>query len=90
MESMEDLEGRIESLRRLLHGESPVPPAPPRAEPKPVKMFEGHRPAHAAPGPLLDELQTPDRLTDRTEAKEPRPEHRPAHAAPSEVTNQDA
>lgn len=56
VDNMKDLEQRISSLRQLLNGEAASPPA---AEPESVAMFQGHAPAHAAPGPLLDELQTP-------------------------------
>lgn len=78
VESLQDLERRIRSLRQLLNGEAPTPPPIPGSET--VEMFQGHSPAHAAPGPLLDELQTPDAVVHLEIVPRHAAEHSPAHA----------
>ena len=80
MESMDELGRRIDELRRLLDGE--VEPAQGQCSPL-LDLDSGHRPAHAAPGPLLDELTTPETVI-RIEVDDQRP-RTPQHAAPSAV-----
>lgn len=69
---MAELDARIGALRELLHAERAAPPVP---ESAPIEIFEGHEPAHAAPGPLLDKLHYLDGST-----KAGAHEHRPMHA----------
>lgn len=57
---MQDLDQRIRSLRQLLNNATSTTSLAP--EPEAVEMFQGHAPAHAAPGPLLDELALPEHV----------------------------
>ncbi len=75
---MQELERRIGALRQLLSGETSTPPSVP--EPETVEMFLGHTPAHAAPGPLLDELTTPDPVVHLEVVQAEPDAHRPVHA----------
>ena len=68
MDTMENLERRIENLRQLLSGDVAVEPPARKAAP-------AHMPAHAAPGPLLDDYAPVLELVDEAN-------HAPAHAAP--------
>lgn len=78
VESMQELERRIGALRQLLSGEASTPVS--ALEPETVEMFLGHAPAHAAPGPLLDELTTPDPVVHLEVVHGEPDAHRPAHA----------
>jgi len=69
MDTMESLERRIENLRQLLSGEGSVE-LPDRDAPG-----LPHTPAHAVPGPLLDDYSPVLELVDEVQ-------HTPAHAAP--------
>jgi len=87
---MPELEQRIEALRQLLHGETSTPAPVHEAQAgqhahvneggASPEMFAGHRPAHAAPGPLLDELQTPESVVNLHELRSAHG-HQPAHSA---------
>lgn len=87
MESMEDLEVRIESLRKLLDVEGSSSAASTtrttaKSQAESTAPPE-HRPAHAA-GESMGEDQ-PARL----ELVEPVPAHTPAHAAPAKSADRD-
>lgn len=74
MDTMENLERRIEGLRQLLSGE--VNPAPVARK----EVDVDHRPAHAAPGPLLDDFAPVPEVGDSEMTA-----HSPAHAAPGSL-----
>jgi len=74
---MQELEHRIVALRQLLDGETPVSSPSHASE---GELFGGHTPAHAAPGPLLDELRGPESVVNLHELRADR-KHRPAHSA---------
>lgn len=71
MDPIDEIDQRISRLRSLLSAEATVPTA---QEADALDLFEGHEPAHAAPGPLLDKLSSPGAPTAE------RAEHRPLHA----------
>ena len=77
---MEELEQRIIALRQLLNGER----EPAELSRRPViDLRDGHRPAHAAPGPLLDDLTTPATVVrlEVEQDQEPTPLHAVGSAA---------
>lgn len=76
---MEELEQRITALRQLLNGERE-----PAEGPRPIiDLRDSHRPAHAAPGPLLDDLTTPATVVrlEVDQDQEPTPLHAVGSAA---------